>query len=79
MLLGTPQKERDAFIENVVGVYKVIGSPGFDRDELRQIVEFIRGGGLTVSREREKREVERMGEYLQDHSPFRKDLERESE
>jgi Zn-finger nucleic acid-binding protein len=30
----------------------------FDRDELRQIVEFIKGGGLSVSREREKREVE---------------------
>lgn len=30
----------------------------FDRDELRRIVEFIRSGGLSVSREREKREVE---------------------
>ena len=30
----------------------------FDRDELRQIVEFIRGGGLEVSRTREKREIE---------------------
>jgi len=33
VLLGTPPQERDAFIENVVGVYKVIGSPEFDRDE----------------------------------------------
>jgi Zn-finger nucleic acid-binding protein len=30
----------------------------FDRDELRQIVEFIRGGGLDASRTREKREIE---------------------
>ena len=29
----------------------------FDRDELQQIIEFIRDGGLTVSREREKREI----------------------
>lgn len=41
----------------VVDVCKGHGT-WFDRDELRQIVEFIRGGGLTVSREREKREVE---------------------
>lgn len=30
----------------------------FDQDELRRIVEFIRGGGLEVSRAREKREIE---------------------
>ena len=30
----------------------------FDADELRQIVEFIRGGGLGVSREKEKHELE---------------------
>jgi Zn-finger nucleic acid-binding protein len=30
----------------------------FDRDELRRIVEFIHGGGLEVSRAREKQEIE---------------------
>jgi Zn-finger nucleic acid-binding protein len=30
----------------------------FDRDELREIVEFIRGGGLELSREKEKRAIE---------------------
>ena len=30
----------------------------FDRDELQRIVEFIRSGGLEVSRAREKREIE---------------------
>src|SRR5437588_2419480 len=29
----------------------------FDASELREIVEFIRGGGLEVSREREKRDI----------------------
>ena len=33
VLLGTPPKERDAFIDHVVGVYAAIGSKGFDRDE----------------------------------------------
>ena len=33
VLLGTPPKERDKYIEHVVKVYSVIGSPGFDRDE----------------------------------------------
>jgi pimeloyl-ACP methyl ester carboxylesterase len=33
VLLGTPPKERDKFIEHVVKVYSVIGSPDFDRDE----------------------------------------------
>src|SRR5262249_51132842 len=30
----------------------------FDHDELREIVEFIRTGGLELSREKEKRELE---------------------
>jgi Zn-finger nucleic acid-binding protein len=30
----------------------------FDRDELREIVEFIRGGGLEVSRQKERHEIE---------------------
>ena len=33
VLLGTPPKERDKFIDHVLKVYKVIGSPGFDRNE----------------------------------------------
>ncbi|HEY0375818.1 MAG TPA: zf-TFIIB domain-containing protein [Pyrinomonadaceae bacterium] len=41
----------------VVDVCKGHGT-WFDRDELRQIVEFIQGGGLSVSRERERREFE---------------------
>jgi Zn-finger nucleic acid-binding protein len=41
----------------VVDVCKGHGT-WFDRDELRRIVEFIRGGGLDVSRAREKRELE---------------------
>ena len=41
----------------VVDVCKGHGT-WFDRDELRQIVEFIGGGGLEVSRAREKRELE---------------------
>jgi Zn-finger nucleic acid-binding protein len=41
----------------VVDVCKGHGT-WFDRDELSQIVEFIRGGGLDVSRAREKREIE---------------------
>jgi Zn-finger nucleic acid-binding protein len=36
----------------------------FDRDELRAIVEFVRGGGLELSREREKREIEYEREQL---------------
>jgi pimeloyl-ACP methyl ester carboxylesterase len=47
VLIGVPPKERDAFIEHVLGVYKVIGSKGFDRDEadLRRIagISFDRG------------------------------------
>lgn len=30
----------------------------FDRDELREIVEFIRAGGLELSRQKEKRAIE---------------------
>lgn len=30
----------------------------FDRDELSAIVQFIRGGGLEVSRQKEKKEIE---------------------
>lgn len=41
----------------VVDVCKGHGT-WFDRDELRQIVSFIQGGGLSVSREREKQDVE---------------------
>jgi pimeloyl-ACP methyl ester carboxylesterase len=33
VLLGTPPQDRDKFIEHVVKVYRVIGSPDFDRDE----------------------------------------------
>ncbi len=39
VLLGRPPQDRDAFIDHVLKVYRVIGSPGFDRDEedLRRI------------------------------------------
>ena len=40
----------------VVDVCKGHGT-WFDRDELQQIIEFIRGGGLGLSHEREKREL----------------------
>ena len=33
VLLGTPPKDRDKFIDHVLKVYRVIGSPDFDRDE----------------------------------------------
>ena len=36
----------------------------FDRDELRGIVEFIRGGGLELSRQKDKREIEFEREQL---------------
>ena len=36
----------------------------FDRDELRAIVEFVRGGGLELSREREKSEIKYEREQL---------------
>jgi Zn-finger nucleic acid-binding protein len=41
----------------VVDVCKGHGT-WFDRDELREIVEFIRGGGLELSREKQKHELE---------------------
>jgi Zn-finger nucleic acid-binding protein len=47
----------------VVDVCKGHGT-WFDRDELQQIVEFIRGGGLSASREREKRELQEERERL---------------
>jgi len=39
VLLGTPPKDRDKFIDHVLRMYRVIGSPGFDRneDDLRDI------------------------------------------
>ena len=36
----------------------------FDRDELREIIEFIRRGGLELSRHKEKREIEIQREQL---------------
>ena len=36
----------------------------FDRDELREIVEFIRRGGLELSRQKEKHEIEYQREQL---------------
>jgi pimeloyl-ACP methyl ester carboxylesterase len=33
VLLGVPPKEREAFIEHVLAVYRLIGSKGFDRNE----------------------------------------------
>jgi len=36
----------------------------FDRDELREIVDFIRGGGFEVSRRKEKMEIERERQQL---------------
>src|SRR5207245_3151015 len=47
----------------VVDVCKGHGT-WFDRDELREIVEFVRGGGLEVSRQREKTELEFQREKL---------------
>jgi Zn-finger nucleic acid-binding protein len=41
----------------VVDVCKGHGT-WFDRDELRQIVEFVRGGGLEASRARERADIE---------------------
>ena len=41
----------------VVDVCKAHGT-WFDRDELRQIVEFIRGGGMEMSREKVRHEIE---------------------
>lgn len=38
----------------------------FDREELRRIVEFIRGGGLDVSRAKEKLEIEEQRRQLRE-------------
>ena len=38
----------------------------FDRDELSRIIEFIRGGGLSVSRAKEKAEIEQERRQLRD-------------
>jgi Zn-finger nucleic acid-binding protein len=38
----------------------------FDRDELSQIVEFVRGGGLEASRVREKAEIDQARRKLQE-------------
>ncbi|MDT4896212.1 MAG: hypothetical protein QOH25_1289 [Acidobacteriota bacterium] len=46
----------------------------FDRDELRQIVEFIRGGGLEASRAREKLEIEEERQRLH-HEQFAASLQ----
>jgi pimeloyl-ACP methyl ester carboxylesterase len=39
VVLGTPPQERDKFIDHVLKMYRVIGSPGFDRneDDLRDV------------------------------------------
>src|SRR5215208_6677676 len=39
VVLGTPPQDRDRFIDHVVKMYRVIGSPGFDRneDDLRDV------------------------------------------
>ena len=36
----------------------------FDRDELSEVVQFIRGGGLDLARQREKREIQLEREQL---------------
>lgn len=41
----------------------------FDRDELREIIEFIRDGGLDLSRQKEKREIQFAREQLR-HEQF---------
>lgn len=46
----------------------------FDRDELRAIIEFIRGGGLQLSRQKEKREIAFEREQLR-HEQFIANLE----
>jgi Zn-finger nucleic acid-binding protein len=38
----------------------------FDQNELRRIVEFIQGGGFEVSRQKEKMEIERERQQLQE-------------
>jgi len=48
VLVGRPPQERDAFVEHVLRVYAVIGSPGFDRDE----PDLRRMAGLSYDRGR---------------------------
>ena len=40
-LLRPPARDRDAYVERVVKLFKLVGSPGFDRDEdeLRELAE----------------------------------------
>ncbi len=45
----------------------------FDRDELRQIVQFILDGGLAKAREREKMQIEQARQNLREE---RRNLER---
>ena len=47
----------------VVDVCKAHGT-WFDRDELRQIVQFIRGGGMELSRDKLRHEIEFQREQL---------------
>ena len=47
----------------VVDVCKSHGT-WFDRDELRQIIEFIRGGGMELSRDKLQHEIEFQREQL---------------
>ena len=51
----------------VVDVCKQHGT-WFDRDELRQIVEFIRGGGMELSREKDRHDLELQKEKLRTES-----------
>jgi Zn-finger nucleic acid-binding protein len=69
----------------VVDVCKGHGT-WFDRNELQRIIDFIRGGGLTVSRSREKRELEEERQRLRQeqlaaalhHQPMNLSDDRES-
>jgi Zn-finger nucleic acid-binding protein len=38
----------------------------FDRDELRRIIEFIRGGGMDLARQRERRELDQARRSLEE-------------
>src|SRR5437763_16872400 len=58
----------------VVDVCKGHGT-WFDRDELRQIVEFIRAGGLEASRERELTKIKEERQLLQQEQTFGKPFE----
>lgn len=58
----------------VVDVCKGHGT-WFDRDELRQIVEFIRAGGLDAAREREMAKIQEERRQLQQEQTFGKRFE----